>query len=245
VKRIFRTIALSATYQQATTVTRDSEKLDPHNRLLSRAPRYRLSAEELRDSALAIAGLLNPKVGGPSFMPYQPPDFYKNKKEHWPWTASSGEEQYRRGLYAFWRRTALHPMFAILDAPNREECTSARPRTNTPLQALVTLNDPTFIEAARVFAEKILTQGPKDHDERLAFAFRSATCRFPNHAELKVLRARYKLQYDRFRTDPDAASKLISVGQYPRDGALDVPEHAAWTVLTNMLLNLDEVLTRE
>jgi hypothetical protein len=245
VKRILRTIALSATYQQASTFTPGGAKIDPHNRLLARMPRYRLSAEELRDSALEIAGLLNPKIGGPSFMPYQPPDFYKNKNENWPWIASSGSEQYRRGLYAFWRRTALHPMFAILDAPNREECAAVRPRTNTPLQALVTLNDPTFVEAARVFAQKILTQGPKDLDGRLAFAFRGVTCRTPSVAELKVLRHRFQFQHDRFHADKDAASKFVNVGQYPRDAALDVAELASWTAVANMLLNLDEMLTRE
>jgi hypothetical protein len=245
IKKTLRTIALSATYQQASTFTASEVKTDPHNRLLARMPRYRLSAEELRDNALTIADLINPKVGGPSFMPYQPPDFYKNKNEEWPWTASPGDEQYRRGLYAFWRRTALHPMFAILDAPNREECTAARPRTNTPLQALVTLNDPSFVEAARVFGEKTMTQGPPDLDGRLNFAFRSATCRLPNDKELTVLRQRYKQQRDRFNADKDAASRLVNAGQYPRDAALDEAELAAWTAFANMLFNLDEVLTRE
>jgi hypothetical protein len=245
VKRMLRTIALSATYQQSSAFTPSSVKLDRHNRLLARMPRYRLSAEELRDSALAIAGLLNPKIGGPSFMPYQPPDFYKNKNEEWPWTASQGDEQYRRGMYAFWRRTALHPMFAILDAPNREDCTAIRPRTNTPLQALVTLNDPSFVEAARVLAQRVLTQGPKDLDGRLTFAFRAATCRLPSDAELKVLHHRYQLQHARFQGDADAVSKLISAGQYPRDASLNETELAAWTAVANMLLNLDEVLTRE
>jgi hypothetical protein len=243
VKAMLRLIANSATYQQSSAFT--SSLRDPHNRLLSRMPRYRLGAEELRDSALSIAGLLNPKIGGPSFMPYQPPDFYKNKNELWPWKASQGAEQYRRGVYAFWRRTALHPMFANLDAPNREECTVLRTRTNTPLQALVTLNDPSFVEAARVFAQRILTHGPKDFDARLAYAFRAATCRAPSNAELKVMRDRFKIWHTRYQADPDAASKLVNVGQYPRDAALDVAEHAAWTAFANMVLNLDEVLTRE
>ena len=225
--------------------TAQGDKLDPGNRLLHRLPRYRLGAEELRDNALAIAGLLNCKIGGPSFMPYQPPDFYKYKNEVWTWTPSTGAEQYRRGVYAFWRRTALHPMFAILDAPSREECNIHRARTNTPLQALVTLNDPTFVEAARVFAQKILTQGPPEHDARLAFAFRSATGRKPSDAEMKILRERYRQQHDRFRADADAASKLVNVGQYPREAQLDVAELAAWTAYCNMVLNLDEVLTRE
>jgi hypothetical protein len=244
VKAMLRLMANSAAYQQSSAITA-SIKSDPENHLLSRAVRHRLGAEELRDSALAIAGLVNPKIGGPSFMPYQPPDFYKNKNEQWPWKASQGEEQYRRGLYAFWRRTALHPMFAVLDAPNREECTSMRPRTNTPLQALVTLNDPSFVEAARVFAQKILTTGPKDLDARLAFAFRSATCRQPSNVELKRLRNDFRYLHTRYQADRDLASKLVNVGQYPRDAALDVADHAAWTAFANMLLNLDEVLTRE
>ena len=245
VKHMLRTIALSATYQQSSVYRLDAVKIDPHNRLLSFTPRYRLSAEELRDSALAISGLLNPEVGGPSFLPYQPNDYYKFKNEDWPWTASEGAEQYRRGLYAFWRRTALHPMYMTFDAPTREECVVARPRTNTPLQALVTLNDPTFVEAARVFAQKILTDGPKEHEARLAFAFRKATCRAPSAAELKVLRHRFEQQRVRFAADPDAASRFVNAGQYPLNPTLDVPEHAAWTALCNLLLNLDEVLTRE
>jgi hypothetical protein len=245
IKAMLRKIVHSATYQQSAAHTALGDKLDPGNRLLHRSPRYRLGAEELRDNALAISGLLNRKIGGPSFMPYQPPDFYKYKNEVWTWTPSAGAEQYRRGLYAFWRRTALHPMFAILDAPSREECNIHRARTNTPLQALVTLNDPSFVEAARVFAQKILTQGPPEHDARLAFAFRGATCRLPSDAEMKILRERYRQQHDRFEADADAASKLVNVGQYPREAQLDVAELAAWTAFCNMVLNLDEVLTRE
>jgi hypothetical protein len=136
-------------------------------------------------------------------------------------------------------------MFTIFDAPDREECNVHRGRTNTPLQALVTLNDPTFMETARVFAQKILTQGPNDRDGRLTFAFRCATCRPPSEAELNVLRHRFKQQMDRFTADAETASKLVNVGQYPRDASLDVAEHAAWTALANMVLNLDEVLMRE
>jgi hypothetical protein len=245
IKRLLRAIALSATYQQSSIFRAGAAKIDPNNRLLSHMPRYRLSAEEIRDSALAISGLLNKRIGGPSFMPYQPPDFYKNKNEGWSWTPSAGDEQYRRGLYAFWRRTALHPMFVIFDAPSREECNVHRSLTNTPQQALVTLNDPTFVEAARAFAQKILAQGPTDRDGRVRFAFRSATCRSPNDAEMKVLRHRLEQQSNRFKADPDAASTLVNVGQYPRDASLDVVELAAWTAVANVLLNLDEVLMRE
>lgn len=244
-KNMLRTIALSATYQQSSVHRKDAVKLDPNNRLLSFMPRHRLDAEELRDNALAISGLIHRKVGGPSFMPYQPIDYYKFKNEYWPWLASPGDEQYRRGLYAFWRRTALHPMFVTFDAPTREDCVVSRPRTNTPLQALVTMNDPAFVEAARVFAQKILTEGPKGTPERLALIFRKATCRVPTDAEMKVLGSRFEQQRARFAADLDAASRFINAGQFPLDARLDVRELAAWMAVCNMVLNLDEVLTRE
>ncbi len=246
IKGILRKIALSNTYQQSSVVAPGSgSAVDPHNHLLARAPRYRLGAEEIRDSALAISGLLSAKMGGPSVMPYQPTDFYKGKHEAWTWRASGGEDQYRRGLYTFWRRTTLHPMFAIFDAPSRAECSVSRPRTNTPVQALVTLNDSTFVEAARVFAQRILTDGPEDVDGRMRFAFRTALARAPTPAELHVLEAHLQTLLERYQADRDAASKLVHVGQAPRLANLDVAVHAAWTGIANMLLNLDETITRE
>lgn len=246
VKHILKQIALSNAYQQASMFASvPAAKVDPDNRLLSRAPRFRLSAEEIRDNALAISGLLHRKIGGPSFMPYQPPDFYKGKNEEWTWTTSTGEDQYRRGLYAFWRRNALHPMFTVFDAPAREECSGMRPRTNTPLQALVTLNDPTFVEAARVFAQAILTDGPADLDGRLTFAFRTALARAPTPQELDVLRTRYQKQLARYQADKDAASRLVQVGNHPRLVNLDIVELAAWTGVASIILNLDETITRE
>jgi hypothetical protein len=243
VKELLRMIALSNTYQQSSAYR--AEKTDPDNRLLYRAPRFRLSAEEVRDSALAVAGLLSDKVGGPSVMPYQPPAFYAFKYEGWHWQASSGPDQYRRGLYTFWRRSALHPMFALFDAPTREECTALRPRTNTPLQALVTLNDPTFLEAARVFAQRILTDAPPDVDARLTFAFRTALSRPPSAAEQVVLRAQLGAQLKHYQSDKAAASKLVNVGNAPRPATLDPAEHAAWTAVASTILNLDEAIMRE
>jgi hypothetical protein len=245
IKATLKKIAMSATYRQASAVRADAAQVDPYNRLLARSPRFRLNAEEVRDNALSIAGLLSAKVGGPSVMPYQPPDYYKGKNENWPWKPSEGEDQYRRGIYTFWRRTTLHPMMAVFDAPSREECTACRPRTNTPLQALVTLNDPTFVEAARVFAQKILTEGPADRDGRLVFAFRSALARKPSEAELAYLVKRYDQLKARFDGDKEAADKLVKVGTYPRPDKLDIAEHAAFTALANILLNLDETITRE
>jgi hypothetical protein len=246
VKDILKKIALSSTYRQSSVLTPGAAlKVDPHNRLLSRAPRFRLSAEEIRDSALAIAGLLSNKIGGPSVMPYQPADFYKGKNEGWPWSPSTGDDQYRRGMYTFWRRTTLHPMFAIFDAPSREECSVARSRTNTPLQALVTLNDPTFMEAARVFAQKVLQEAPGGVHDRLTFAFQTALARAPSAAEMRALRARYERTLVHYRTHKNAALKLFQVGAYPRPERLDVAEHAAWTSVCNIILNLDEMVMRE
>lgn len=246
VQRLLRNIVLSSTYQQSSVVTASAAlKVDPYNRLLSRAPRFRLAAEEIRDSVLAIAGLLSAKIGGPSVMPYQPADFYKFKNESWPWTSSPGEDQYRRGMYTFWRRTTLHPMFAIFDAPSREECSVARSRTNTPLQALVTLNDPTFVEAARVFAQKVMTQGPVDVDGRLAYAMRCTVARRPTAAEGQLLKSHYDKNLQRYQANKEAAAKVVQVGLASRPANLDVVELAAWTSVCNILLNLDETITRE
>lgn len=243
VKGLLKTIAMSNTYRQSSA--HRMEKTDPANRLLYCAPRFRLSAEEIRDNALAVSGLLSKKIGGPSVMPYQPATYYVGKFEGWNWQTSQDEQQYRRGLYTFWRRSALHPMFAIFDAPTREECAVARPRTNTPLQALVTLNDPTFVEAARVFAQQLLETGPADLDGRLKLAFRTTLARVPAAAELDVLRTRYQQHLKHYQAHRDAAEQLVNAGTYPRPVILDVAEHAAWTTVASMLLNLDETITRE
>jgi hypothetical protein len=243
VKGLLKKITLSATYRQSSAFR--SSEVDPHNRLLARAPRYRLSAEEVRDNALAIAGLLNRKIGGPPVMPYQPVGYYSTKYETWKWIESPGPDLYRRGMYTFWRRTSLHPMLVVFDAPSREECTAFRPRTNTPLQALVTLNDPTFVEAARVFAQKLLQEGPTDLEGRITVAFRSAVARTPNAAEKEVLMRENRRLHARYQADPKAAAELVKAGRYPAAEKLDVVEHAAWMGLANVLLNLDETVTRE
>lgn len=252
-KALLKKMILSATYRQSsalgvsTALPRSARatEIDPQNRLLARGPRYRLSAEEVRDNALAIAGLLSPKVGGRSVMPHQPTGFYQSKYESWKWVESSGDDQYRRGLYTFWRRTCLHPMFSIFDAPSREDCTVYRPRTNTPLQALVVLNDPTFVEAARAFAQRVLTERPTDLDSRITFAFRTALARTPTAAERAALRRQYRVLHDRYRSEPKAAAELVKAGRPSSPAKLDLTDHAAWTGLANLLLNLDETITRE
>lgn len=178
-------------------------------------------------------------------MPHQPPDFYKGKFERWQWTVSQGDDAYRRGLYTFWRRTSLHPMFALFDAPSREECTVLRSRTNTPLQALVTLNDPTFVEAAAALAQRVLTEGPANLEGRIDFAFRVALSREPDEQELRIIETQYQRLLTRYQQDPKAAVEMVKVSQRPGAEKLDVVEHAAWTGLANLLLNLDETLTRE
>lgn len=245
-KRLLRLLATSATYRQHSRLRPGkAQTLDPRNRLLSRAPRHRLTAEEIRDNALAVAGLLSTRIGGPSAMPYQPAGYYQGKNETWKWIDSTGEDQYRRGLYTFWRRTCLHPMPALFDAPSREECCVERGRTCTPLQALATLNDPTFAEAARVFAQRILLEGPADPDGRLTFAFRTALARFPSKEEMAVLQEHHAKFLGRFRDSRADASKFVHVGHYPRAANLDIVEHAAMTAMAAMLLNLDETITRE
>jgi len=260
-KHILKLMVMSATYRQSShnplpsrsgrgaggqgPKNVDPNDVDPQNTLLWRAPRFRLPAEEIRDSALRIAGMLSDKIGGPPVFPYQPKDYYKGKKGGWNWNVNKDEDRYRRGMYTFWRRTTPYPTFVIFDAPDRSSCTVSRPRTNTPLQALVTLNDPQFVEAARVFGQHILTKGPKDLEGRMIYAFRRATARRPNTDELAVLKNLYQQQLAHYRKNPEAAKKLASAGRYPRPEGLDPVEHAVWTAIANALLNLDETITRE
>jgi hypothetical protein len=182
-------------------------------------------------------------VGGPSVYPYQPANYLSSIGKGWK--ESSGDALYRRGLYTFWRRTMLYPTFQIFDAPSREFCAVNRPRTNTPLQALATLNDPTFVEAARRFGEHIIAKGGEGDQARLAFAFASATSRQPNQAEIGVLEETLAEQRAEYSANAEAAKKLIGNGKSaPKEGA-DPIELAAWTTLGSILLNLDETITRE
>ncbi|MCH2124097.1 MAG: DUF1553 domain-containing protein, partial [Pirellulaceae bacterium] len=244
VKKLLKTMVLSATFRQLSVNFHAYDESDPYNRMLSRAPRFRLSAEAVRDSALAVSGLLNPQIGGPSVRPYQPKDYYADKIGR-SYEQSTGENLYRRGLYTYWRRTTLYPTFQIFDAPSREVCTVNRPRTNTPLQALVLMNDPTFVEAGRVFGQRILIEGGKTDREKLIYAFRTAVSRFPTQAEATVLQEILAEQRTIFGLDLAAAEKLVKNGEsLPWDG-VDPAELAAWTSVGSVLLNLDEAITRE
>jgi hypothetical protein len=242
VKHLLRLLVTSATYRQSAVVTREKLERDPYNRLLTRGPRVRLDAELVRDNALAISGLLNAKIGGPSVKPYQPPGIWDGTDHKYE--QSKGADLYRRGMYVFWKRAAHYPSFQTFDAPSRETCTVQRPRTSTPLQSLVVMNDPVYVEAARAFATRILQQRGLSLEEQLAFAFRVALARPPEKKELAVLEKTYREQMANFAQDKKAAEDLLTVGESPRPKDLDAVELAAMTGVANVLLNLNETITR-
>ena len=246
VKHMIRLMLESRTYQQTSVATAELRQHDPYNRLLGRQSSFRLDAETIRDNALAVSGLLSHKIGGPSVKPYQPAGYwsYLNFPKR-DWQASEKEDLYRRGLYTYWCRTFLHPGMAAFDAPTREECTVERPRSNTPVQALVLLNDPTFVEAARAFAERSLRQpGLVGPIQRLQFIYREALNRSPRAAELKVLEALLAKHLAEFRTEANAARDLEGIGARPMPKDLDTAELAAWTSVARVILNLHETITR-
>lgn len=245
VKRLVALIVTSRTYRQSAQAAPGVEERDPTNRFLARQARFRLDAEFVRDTALAVSGLLAQRVGGPSAKPYQPEGYYAPlnfpKREY---VTDIGEGLYRRGLYTHWQRTFLHPSLMAFDAPAREECTASRAPSNTPLQALVLLNDPTYVEAARVFAEKAMREGGATFDARLGWAFARALSRPPDKEEARILRDLFEAQRKRYTTDAAAARELVAVGDKPAASDLPLPELAAWTAVSRALLNLHETITR-
>jgi hypothetical protein len=249
VKHLLRLMVSSATYRQSSLLSRELRERDPTNVLLARIPRLRLPAETIRDNALAISGLLDRRIGGPSVKPYQPGDLWREfaygDSADKAYIQDHGRDLYRRGIYVYWKRSIMYPAFAAFDAPNREVCTACRPVTNTPLQAFVTLNDVTYVEAARVFAEHVLQSGGASFDSRLTFAFQQALARPPAERERGVFTNSHEKLLAKYRRDKPAAEALTTAGEHPRAKDLDIVEHAAWTVLCQMLLNLDEAVTRE
>jgi hypothetical protein len=244
VKRLVRLMVTSATYRQDSNLRQELKDTDPQNRLLASQNPRRLDAEFVRDNALAIAGLLNLDLGGPSAFPYQPADYYAQIQfPDRDYKNSTDDRQYRRGLYTHWQRTFLHPMLANFDAPSREECAAFRLMANTPQQALTLLNDPTFVEAARVFAEKLLAVGADD-TQRLDAAFSQALARAPKPRERESLTAFLAKQRDYFRTNPDDAQKNLTNGLAPASANVDAAELAAWTQVCRVVLNLHETITR-
>lgn len=242
-KQFLKLIVMSATYRQSSDVTEELISLDPKNRLLARGPRFRLSAEMIRDQALAVSGLLSRKMHGPSVNPPRPKlNLRAAFGGSTDWETSQGEDKYRRGLYTTWRRSIPYPSMDAFDAPSREVCTVRRIRTNTPLQALVTLNDPVYIEAAQGLAGRILNEGGATLPERLSYGFELCTARQPSPAEMDVLTSTYNLLVEKYAHSPAEAQKLLAVGL--SESTTVGPEiQAAWTVLANVLLNLDETLT--
>ncbi len=248
IKEMQKLIVMSATYRQSSNTDAAKTKADPENQLLSRGPRFRVDAEVVRDNALASSGLLVRAIGGASVKPYQPAGIWKAVGYTDSNTANfkrdSGEKLYRRTLYTFWKRTAPPPTMVALDAPSRETCTVRRSRTNTPLAALALMNDEQFVEAARQVASRAMTEGGKTDKEHAIYAFRLATSRHPSDAEVAVLLDVYKTSLERFTKDNKAANELVQVGESKPDAALKVEQLAAWTVVANMILNLDETVTK-
>jgi hypothetical protein len=241
---MLRLMALSGTYRQTSHAGPELRQRDPYNQWLARQGRFRLDAEMVRDNALAVSGLLSHKVGGPSVKPYQPEGYWQYlnfpKRTYQP---DHSADQYRRGLYTYWQRTFPHPSLLAFDAPSREECTVERPRSNTPLQALVLLNDPTYVEAARAFAEHLVRAGGAT-EERIQLAYRQALSRPALPAEIKLLSELYRQHLRQYQTDKQAAQALLTVGDRPAAKDIDAAELAAWTSVARVVLNLHETITR-
>lgn len=247
VKRILKEMVMSRTYRQSSKSNPEAYRADPDNQMLSRGSRFRLQGEFIRDTALSLSGLLNDQIGGAGVKPYQPPGLWAevglggNPK----FTQDHGDKLYRRSIYTYWKRSAPPPAMQIFDAPTREKCIMQRARTNTPLQALVTLNDTQFIEASRHMAERLIRDGGKTTEERLSHGFRLATARYPDPNEMAVLKRIFENASRKYTDNEESAVKLLSVGEAKRDETLPTAEHAAWTIVSSSLLNLDETLTRE
>jgi hypothetical protein len=245
VKHIVRLMVTTSAYRQSAQERAYLRERDPLNRLLARQSRFRLDAEFIRDTALSISGLLVPKIGGPSVKPYQPPGYWAAL--NFPpreWIKDSGDKQYRRGLYTHWQRTFPHPAMIAFDAPSREECTCERPRSNIPQQALVLLNDPEFVEAARALAQKALKEGGPDDTQRIHWMWERATSRLPNAEETQVLLQLLQRHRQHYRDQPAAAQQLLKVGDHPVPSDWPAAEIAAWTNVARAILNLHETITR-
>ncbi len=250
VKKMMKRLLMSATYRQSAKVTKDRLAKDPANRLLSRGPRFRLDAEVLRDQALFVSGLLIEKLGGPSVKPPQPAGLWEAvgyvTSNTARFTPDAGVDKvHRRSLYTFWKRTAPPPQMTTFDAPSRESCLVRRERTNTPLQALLLLNETQYVEASRALAERTMKEGGAAPDERSAHLFRLATGRKPDSTETAVMLEAYRIHLATYAKDEAAAKKLIAIGESKADAKLNAGELAAWTMVANLVLNLDEVINKE
>ena len=249
VKALQRTILTSATYRQSSKVSRKVYEKDPANKYLARASRFRVDAEVVRDSALAISGLLVHHQGGKSVLPYQPVGLWQEVGYGGNFTAQifkqdEGDGLFRRSMYTFWKRTSPPPSMMVFDAPNRETCTVQRDRSNTPLQALTLMNDPQFVEAARALAQRMLEQGGDSTAERISFAFELATARRASEREIEILTNIYEKQIQRYAAEDSGFEKLLEVGDSSYNHELDKRILAAWSVVASTILNMDETITR-
>lgn len=246
IKRTLKQMMMSAAYRQSSRTTSELLFRDPENRLVSRGPRFRLQGEFIRDNALAISGLLVNEIGGPGVKPYQPPGLWNevSLSGNVRFKQDTGEKLYRRSMYTYWKRSSPAPSMLIFDTPTREKCVVRRDRTNTPLQALVTLNDPQYVEAARVLAERMMTEGGQSIDERIRFAYRLATARNASDSLIRLMTTTYETELAAFQNDLEQAKSLLAVGEHKRNESLDMAQHAAWTIVASLILNLDETLTR-
>jgi len=244
IKSLLRLIVTSATYRQSSRVSPELLARDPDNRLLARGARFRLPGEIIRDQALAVSGLLVERVGGPSVRPYQPAGLWVESATR-AYQQDVGEGLYRRSLYTYWKRSVPPPNMLVFDAPNRETCSVRRQRTNTPLIALVLMNDPTYVEAASALADRVMVEVKDSASERARWAFRLVTAREPADAEHEVLLRVYREQLAVFQQDESAARELLAVGESTPRGDHDPAEHAAWAAVASLILNLDETITKE
>ena len=246
VKRMLKQMILSATYRQSSRASSSLVELDPENRLLSRGPRFRLQAEFIRDTILAASGILIRDIGGRGVKPYQPPGLWNELSlgGNVRFVQDHGTKLYRRGMYTYWKRSAPAPSLTIFDTPTREKCVLRRSRTNTPLQALVLLNDPQYIEAARSLAQKVTLEAGDSVIARIVLAYRLATAHRPSAKTLTLLKKAYEEELAVFQKDPERARKLLTVGESKRDEKFDAAEHAALTIISSMILNLDATVTK-
>ena len=250
VKRLVRLMVNSSTYRQSSVGTSEQKSADPYNKLYARQLRTRLDAEMVRDNALAISGLLSQKIGGASVKPYQPAGYWRHM--NFPtrkWSHDKNENLYRRGLYTWWQRMFLHPSMLAFDAPSREECTVERPRSNTPQQALVLLNDPTYVEAARAFAERTLNLSTDDDaenqiEQQITWMYRQAVSRKPTPQELKIVQNVYDKHLADYKASPEAAKQLVGVGESSVGEDLPPAQLAALTSVARIILNLHETISR-
>jgi hypothetical protein len=243
-KALHKLILMSATYRQSSVPSAEQLAKDPENLLLAHGPRHRLAAEQIRDAALAVSGLLNPTIGGQSVKPYQPAGLWEEAGTGKTYVQDKGDKLYRRSLYTFWRRTSPPPSMLSFDATSREICTAKRETTSTPLQALVLLNDPQFVEASRVLAEKLVKAEPQALDKRIVNGFRLLTGRVPDKDEVKILQGLFAEQKARFAKNAEAAQKLIKTGDSKPDTTLEASDVAATTMLVSTLMNFDEFVMK-